>query len=142
MSRRDRMPKTAASDAAGLRDKIDRLRALRLSNEAARQAAGTWGEMSVGEILHEPSGEIFVHSWKGRALPELEKLPGKRPTAKNADQHNRLVAWLLGHKMIGFELRLLGWTLSDVEAQRMRQARIAERRANGCAVMNMESEAA
>lgn len=142
MARKDRSTKPTGPDTAQIRDKIERLRALRLSDEAARQAAGTWGEMSVGEILHRPSGEVFIYSWKGRALPELEKLPAKRPSVKDADQHNRLVAWMTGHKMVGFELTLLGWTLSEAEVLRMREALIAERQAKGRVVVNLEPAAA
>ena len=35
--------------------KIAKLRDLRLADDAARREAGTWGEMSVGEIAHEPA---------------------------------------------------------------------------------------
>ncbi len=125
-----------------MRDKIERLRALRLNDEAARQAAGTWGEMSVGEIRHRPSGEVFLYVWKGRALPELEKLPGKRPSMKDAPQHNRLVAWMMGHKMSGFEMTLIGWTLSEAAAQALREKRGAELEAKGSTVIGLEQAAA
>ena len=58
--------------------KIANLRDLRLARDAAQRAAGTWGDMSVGEITHEPSGEVFVLSWKGREAPDLLRLRHSR----------------------------------------------------------------
>jgi hypothetical protein len=117
------------------RSKIDRLRALRLNDEAARQAAGTWGDMSVGEITHRPTEEVFVYSWKGREAPDLETLPSKRATVKRAAEQAQLVEWLLKHEMEGFEVTLLGWNLSEAEAARRQQTRLAEHRAAGIAVV-------
>ena len=136
MGRHQRQAKSAGAHEAEARGKIERLKALRLNDEAARQAAGIWGEMTVGEIAHAPSGEVFVYSWKGRQQPDLEKLPARRPTAKNAVEHGSLVAWLQEHKMAGFEFTLLGWNLSEIEAARMKQARIAEHRQAGRAIRN------
>ena len=118
MARNSRSGRTATPAEIGDRSKIEKLRALRLSDEAARQAAGTWGEMSVGEITHRPTGEVFVYSWKGREAPDLEKLPGKRTTAKRADEHAQLTEWLLKHKLEGFEVTLLAWNLSEAEASK------------------------
>lgn len=136
MGRHQRQAKSALANEAEARGKIERLKALRLNDEATRQAAGTWGEMTVGEIAHAPSGELFVYSWKGRQQPDLEKLPARRPTAKNATEHGSLVAWLVGHKMAGFEFTLIGWNLSEIEASRMKQARISEHREAGRAIKN------
>jgi hypothetical protein len=136
MARNSRSGRTATPAEIGDRSKIEKLRALRLSDEAARQAAGTWGEMSVGEITHRPTGEVFVYSWKGRELPDLEKLPGKRTTAKRADEHARLTEWLLKHKLEGFEITMLAWNLSEAEASRQQQARIAQDSAAGLSVVN------
>lgn len=136
MSRNARSGRTATPVEVGQRSKIDKLRALRLNDEAARQAAGTWGEMSLGEITHQPTGEIFVYVWKGRALPELAKLPGKRTTVKRADEHTLLTEWLLKHKMVGFEVALLAWSLSEAEAARLQQVRLAEQNAAGLTVIN------
>jgi hypothetical protein len=136
MARHQRQAKSANAGRIDTNDKIERLRALRLSDEAARQAAGTWGEMTVGEIAHKGSGEVFVYSWKGRQQPDLEKLPAKRPIAKRAAEHACLVDWLLAHKMTGFETTLIGWNLSEAEAARLQAARIAERRAEGGSVKN------
>lgn len=136
MARNSRSGRTTTPIEVSQRSKIDKLRALRLNDEAARQAAGTWGEMSVGEITHQPSGEIFVYSWKGREAPDLEKLPGKRTTVKRADEHTQLTEWLLKHKMVGFEITLLAWNLSEAEAARLQQARLAEHVAAGLPVVN------
>lgn len=142
MGRHQRQAKSALASQAEARGKIERLKALRLNDEAARQAAGTWGEMTVGEIVHTPSGEVFVYSWKGRQQPDLEKLPARRPTAKNAAEHASLVAWLVGHKMAGFEFTLIGWNLSEIEAARLKQARIAEHRDAGRAIKNPAEDGA
>ena len=136
MARNSRSGRTTTPIEVSQRSKIDKLRALRLNDEAARQAAGTWGEMSVGEITHRPSGEVFVYSWKGREAPDLEKLPGKRTTVKRADEHTQLTEWLLKHKMVGFEITLLAWNLSEAEAARLQQARLAEHVAAGLPVVN------
>jgi hypothetical protein len=121
---------------AGVRSKIEKLRALRLENTAARQAAGIWGEMSVWEVTHRPSGEIFVHLSKGRAEPDLVKLPGKRMTAKWATEQQQIADWLVKHKLAGFELALVAWDLSEAEARRFQRARIAEHRSGGQNVVN------
>jgi hypothetical protein len=136
MARNSRSGRTTTPTEVGQRSKIEKLRALRLSDEAARQAAGTWGEMSVGEITHRPTGEVFVYTWKGREAPDLEKLPGKRTTVKRADEHAQLTEWLLKHKMEGFEITLLAWNLSEAEAARLQQARLAQQTAAGLAVIN------
>jgi hypothetical protein len=136
MARNARSGRTTTPGEAEGRNKIEKLRALRLSDEAARQAAGTWGDMSVGEIVHKPSGEIFVYSWKGRELPDLQKLLGKRTTVKRADEHAQLTEWLLKHKVEGFEIVLLAWNLSEAEAARRQQARLAERQATGSPIAN------
>jgi hypothetical protein len=136
MARNSRSGRTTTPTEVGQRSKIEKLRALRLSDEAARQAAGTWGEMSVGEITHRPTGEVFVYTWKGREAPDLEKLPGKRTTVKRADEHAQLTEWLLKHKMEGFEVTLLAWNLSEAEAAKLQQARLAEQTAAGLSVVN------
>jgi len=136
MARNSRSGRTTTPTEVGQRSKIEKLRALRLSDEAARQAAGTWGEMSVGEITHRPTGEVFVYTWKGREAPDLEKLPGKRTTVKRAGEHAQLTEWLLKHKMEGFEITLLAWNLSEAEAAKLQQARLAEQTAAGLSVVN------
>jgi hypothetical protein len=140
MARNARSGRTTTPVEVDQRNKIEKLRALRLSEEATRQAAGTWGDMSVGEIIHKPSGEIFVYSWKEREPLDLQKLLGKRTTVKRADEHAQLTEWLLKHKMEGFEIVLLAWNLSEAEAARRQQARLAELRASGSPIANASAQ--
>jgi hypothetical protein len=116
--------------------KIAKLREQRLAADAARRAAGTWGDMSVGEIAHEPTGEVFVLSWKGREPPDLLRMRRSRLPELSLAEHERLQAWLDRHHLPDFRQSLVGWNLSRVEAKRTKQARIAERRASGCQVIN------
>src|ERR1051325_11205607 len=41
------------------------LRDQRQADEAARTAAGTWGDLSVGELTHRASGSVYIQVWKG-----------------------------------------------------------------------------
>lgn len=127
----------ATPHEAHIRGKIEKLRALRLEDITARQAAGTWGEMSVWEITHQPTGEIFIPLWKGRTAPELAGLPGKRTAAKWAAEHQLLTNWLLRHRLAGFEVAMIAWDLSEAEARRTQQARIAACQADGRIVTNL-----
>jgi hypothetical protein len=90
--------------------------------------------MSVGEITHEPTGEIFVLSWKGDKEPDLTRL--HRTAELSVAEHERLQAWLVHHRMPVFQRSLVGWNLSRAEAKRLKEARIAERKAGGMRVVN------
>jgi hypothetical protein len=116
--------------------KIASLRKLRLADDAARHAAGTWGDMSVGEIVHEPTGEVFVISWKGNKSPELAKLRRNRLPELSLDEHQRLQAWLDQHDLPDLKQSIVGWSMSRVEAKRTKQARIAGHKASGNSVIN------
>src|SRR5215470_7720624 len=116
--------------------KTVRLRELRLADDAARREAGTWGEMSVGEIAHEPTGEVFVLSWKGQKEPDLARLHRTRLPELSIAEHERLQAWLAHRRMPVFQRSLIGWSLSRAEARRVKQARIDEHRASGSRVIN------
>lgn len=116
--------------------KMTRLRQLRLADDTARREAGTWGEMSVGEITHEPTGEVFVIAWKGSKEPDLERLHRTRLPDLSLDEHARLQAWLVHHRVPVFQRSLIGWKLSRDEAKRIKAARIAERKAGGSHVVN------
>jgi len=116
--------------------KTARLRELRLTDGAARRAAGTWGDMSVGEIAHEPTGEVFVLSWRGGKEPDLTRLHRSRLPDLSAAEHERLQAWLVHHRMPVFQRSLIGWNLSRAEATRVKEARIAELKAGGSLVVN------
>jgi hypothetical protein len=118
--------------------KIAKLRDQRLAADAARRDAGTWGEMSVGEIAHEPTGEVFVLSWKGQKEPDLARLHRTRLPELSIAEHERLQAWFAHHRMPVFQRSLIGWSLSRAEAKRIKQARIAEHKASGSHVINEE----
>jgi len=129
-----------SSDADEVRN-MERLKALRLAREAASREAGTWGELSVGEIVHEPSGAVFVHHWRGRDMLPLGPMLTKRPVDLTIDEHRTVAEWLKRHRMTGFEQTLLGWDLSAEEAKRQREARLAALRAAGTTVINDAIEA-
>lgn len=116
--------------------KTARLRQLRLADDTARREAGTWGDMSVGEITHEPSGEVFVIAWKGDKEPDLARLHRSRLPDLSLDEHARLQAWLVHHRVPIFQRSLIGWRLSRAEARRVKAERIAERKAGGSHVVN------
>src|SRR6266436_2323671 len=119
--------------------KLVRLRDQRLAAQAVREAAGTWGEFSVGEITHVPTGAVFVHCWKGRQEPDLTKIHEARGQDRTPDEHQRMTVWLLQHRSKGFEHTLLGWNLSVAEANRIKLARIAELIASGRRVINEDA---
>jgi hypothetical protein len=116
--------------------KIAKLRDLRLARDSARRAAGTWGDMSVGEIAHQPTGEVFVLSWKGRKSPDLETAHRSRLPELSIAEQERLRDWLARHHRPDFKQSLIGWSLSRGEARRAKQARIDELRASGHDVIN------
>jgi hypothetical protein len=116
--------------------KVAKLRELRLADDAARREAGTWGEMRVVEIAHEPTGEVFVLSWKGSKEPDLAKLCRTRPAELSVEEHERLQAWLDHHRVPIFQRSIIGWNLSRAEARRVKQERIASHKAGGSRVVN------
>lgn len=124
--------KAVESEAA----KMARLREQRLASDAAKRAAGTFGDMSVIEIQHEQTGEVFVLSWKGAKAPELARLGRIRAPGLSFDEHERLQAWLLDQPEDFLKQTLIGWNLSAAEAKRLKDARIAERKAGGGRVVN------
>jgi hypothetical protein len=116
--------------------KMARLREQRLASDAAKRAAGTFGDMSVIEIQHEQTGEVFVLSWKGAKPPELARLGRIRAPGLSFDEHERLQAWLLDQPEDFLKQTLIAWSLSAAEAKRLKDARIAERKAGGGRVVN------
>lgn len=122
--------------------KIAKLREQRLANDATRRVAGTWGDMSVGEIAHEPTGEVFVLSWKGRKTPDLTRLLRSRLPELSIAEHERLRAWLVHQRVPIFHTALVGWDLSRAEARRIKQARITEHKTNGSHLINDTAETA
>ena len=119
--------------------KLARLRDQRLAARAVSEAAGTWGEISVGEITHIATGAVFVHVWKGRQEPDLAKIHETRGLDRTPEEHQRMAAWLLQHRSKGFEHTLVGWNLSPAEAARLKLARMADHRASGRRVVNDDS---
>ena len=113
--------------------KTERLRALRLAREASRREAGTWGDMTVGEIVHDASHSAFVQVWKGQRQPD--PIEGRRSTSVLANEWLILRAWVHARKSVGFQKRVLARDLSTTEAKRIAQTRIAELQALGYAVL-------
>ena len=81
--------------------KLARLRDQRLAAQAVREAAGTWGEISVGEITHVPTGAVFVHCWKGRQEPDLTKIHETRGQDRSPDEHQRMGLIAIDHEVFG-----------------------------------------
>lgn len=116
--------------------KIAKLREQRLASDAAKRAAGTFGDMSVIEILHEATSEVFVLYWKGGKLPELARLSRIRAPGLSLDEHERLQNWLADLPPDILKQTLVGWNMSAAEAKRIKETRIAERKAGGLRVVN------
>src|SRR5262249_35129996 len=116
--------------------KIAKLREQRLASDAARREAGTWGDMSVAEIVHELSGEVFVLSWRGRTEPDLMRLKLMRSAEISVSEHKRFQEWLTRRAHVNLTRSLVGWNLSRAEARRIKEARIAEHKASGHHVVN------
>jgi hypothetical protein len=131
-----RTPPSPRRIAAEEDAKIAKLRELRLANDAARRAAGTFGDMSVIEIQHET--EVFILSWKGSKLPELERLVRIRAPGLSFEEHERLQSWLEDLPLLDLKQTLVGWNMSAAEAKRAKQARIDQRKAGGLRIVNDE----
>jgi hypothetical protein len=114
--------------------KTERLRALRLAQEAARREAGIWGDMAVGEIVHDASHSAVVQVWKGQRRPD--PFEGRRTAGMPADEWLALLAWVNARKAIGFQQRIVAWDLSADEAKRVARTRVAELQAQGYTVLN------
>src|SRR5262252_8314932 len=113
-----RFPPSPRKLAAEEDAKMAKLRQLRLADDAARRAAGTFGDLSVIEILHEAAGEVFVLSWKGSKVPELARLSRIRAPGLTLDEHERLQAWLEEAPMLDLKQTMVGWNMSTAEAKR------------------------
>lgn len=118
------------------KDKLERLRALRLEHEAARREAGTWGQVSVGEILHQASNSVFMQMWKGRHRPDPFDEGGKRRAGASAADWSAMLAWIAERNSPDFSQRVVGWDLTAAAARKMLADRTAEHRAAGLTVMN------
>lgn len=116
--------------------KTQRLCALRLAREAALKEAGTWGDMMVGEILHEASRSVFVQQWKGQRRPDPLAEGAVRAAGVSPAEWMAMIAWVNARRSTGFRQRIVAWDLSADEARRIAAARIAELRAAGYTVIN------
>ena len=120
--------------------KTEALRALRLAREAESRSAGTWGENSVGEILHESSRSVFVQVWKGARRPD----PFENKTRRNLPQGSdwsAIIAWVDARDASAFVCRYVARNLSLAEARKIADARIAAHRAAGYTVVNPAPDA-
>lgn len=115
--------------------KTDRLRALRLADETARKSAGTWGEMTVGEIVHEPSRSVFVQVWKGPSRPDPFR-QGGRQTGIAATEWMAITSWVKVRKVDDFSQSIIAWDITADEARRIAEERIAAHRRDGYTVVN------
>jgi hypothetical protein len=116
--------------------KTRKLRELREADEAKRRADGTWGTLSVAEIVHPASNAVFVLRTRGRDAPDPAKEVKTRSALVSGEDHKALVAWVGQRGIAEFQARLVGWNLSEQEAKRMWHARIEENRARGVTVVN------
>lgn len=115
-------------------DKADRLRALRLERERALREAGTWGEVTVGEILHQASRSVFMQVWKGQRRPDPFEEGGARRAGASSAAWGAMLAWVEERNGPEFSQRVVAWDLSAAEARKVLEARVAEHVAAGYTV--------
>ncbi len=129
-------PKAGVKPAPSAADKkIAKLREMRLADEAHRRAAGTWGDLSVGEFRHPTQDECFVIRWSGRTAPSVATQLKAKAACMTAAEGAALIAWV-GTRAPIFVCTVIAANLSENEANRVMQARIAEHRQAGRKVFN------
>ena len=116
--------------------KADKLRALRLAHEAARKQAGTWGEMMVGEIMHEATRSVFVQVWKGLNRPDPFRQHAARQVGIGATEWLAITAWVNARRGEGFINSVVAKDVTKEEAHKIAEARITLHDADGYTVMN------
>jgi hypothetical protein len=116
--------------------KVQTLRALRLENEAARKAAGTWGEMMVGEITHEATRSVFVQIWTGASRPDPFRERSTRQPGVPASEWLAITGWIKLHRALGFTQSVIARDMSAEEAQRIATDRIEGHVSGGYVVIN------
>lgn len=121
--------------------RIRKLRALRLADEAARRAAGTWGEMSFGEFTHDATDARFVMVTRGRNEPNLAARVKARPPYMSPEEHAALSEWVGRHGPAGYSYIVLGLNLSQAEARRALMARVQTQHDAGRLVINPKTAA-
>jgi hypothetical protein len=117
--------------------KTERLRELRLADEAARRAAGTWGDVAVGEIFHAESGTVYVQVWKGERRPNPLGAVSPNAAGVPAADWPLIVAWVEARGSSGFSQRIVASHLSTVEARRVKVSRLQENHDAGMTVINL-----
>lgn len=124
------------------RTRTDKLRELRLADEAARKEAGTWGLMIVGEVLHSASRSVYVQIWKGARRPDVAVAPSARSAGVPPEDWTGLAAWIKSTRGQGLTRNVVAWSLSKAEALRVKALRIDENRVAGLTVINGAEAAA
>jgi len=135
------MAPTPSKKAAGKIDgraNTERLRALRLAAEATRKEAGIFGDRTVGEILHPPTGTVYVHVWRGARRPDPLVAPSPQSAAVPASDWAALAAWAATDQLDTFLRRTVSVNLSSPEAVKVKAARISELRASSQKVVNQD----
>jgi hypothetical protein len=125
---------TAEAAKATADERTAKLRELRLAHEAAQREAGAWGDLTVREVVHEPTGAVFVHYWRAGASPKLKKSP--RAPGLSAPEHEAYCAWVGQHDPEEFRQSAVAWNLSKAEALRIKQERLAAHAAANATVIN------
>ena len=116
--------------------KTRKLRELREADEAKRRADGTWGTLSVAEIVHDGTNAAFVLRCRGREAPDPVKEVKTRSALVSGEDHKALIAWIGQRPLSECRSRLVGWSLSEEEAKRVWQTHINEARARGVTIVN------
>lgn len=122
--------------------KTEALRALRLADEESRRAAGTWGEMTVGEIVHEDTHSVFVEVWKGSQRPDPFRPGAARGRGVPVGEWLVVTTWVNALREAEFSRTVIARDITEEAARKVVQARIAERLADGYKVMNPAEVAA
>lgn len=116
--------------------KVDQLRALRLAHEQSRKDAGEWGEISVGEIVHETTRSVFVETWRGPQRPDPFRPGSARGRGATAREWTVLTAWINAQRSPEFTRLVVARDVTPAAARELVRTRIAARIAEGYAVMN------
>jgi hypothetical protein len=127
---------TQAAKPDDARATTSKLRDLRLADEAARKTAGTWGDLSVGEITHRPSRSVYVQVWKGARRPAVVGASNCRVAGVPSAEWPNVSAWLDNVRDGELHRSIVAWSVSKTEAQRLKAKRIAENRAAGITIVN------
>jgi hypothetical protein len=117
-------------------DKSERLRALRLAHEATQREAGVWGQMTVGEIVHQASNSVFMQLWRGQRRPNPFEEGGARRAGASSAEWAAMLEWIAERNTPEFSQRIIAWDLSAAEARKILKVRVEEHQAAGVHVTN------